>query len=172
MAGNYCCNFRIGLAYLLDVYVSRHYTKCLKKNEQIKQLQGFGNVRAFLMKKVCFFAAALLGSVLFLTVYQNAERSQILTQIKIPSYQLMMMPERAREQVKRQYQELAAQMATEGLKMDQEAFQEHLEQSAVWEELKQELSLTDNTQGTEEIEEALFLQVRAYHEIRIVWYHI
>ena len=84
-------------------------------------MQGFGNVRAFLMKKVCFFAAALLGSVLFLTVYQNAERSQILTQIKIPSYQLMMMPERAREQVKRQYQELAAQMATEGLKMDQEA---------------------------------------------------
>lgn len=160
------------MAYLLDVYVSRHYTKCLKKNEQIKQLQGFGNVRAFLMKKVCFFAAALLGSVLFLMVYQNAERSQILTQIKIPSYQLMMMPERAREQVKRQYQELAAQMATEGLKMDQEAFQEHLEQSAVWEELKQELSLTDNTQGTEEIAEALFLQVRAYYEIRIVWYHI
>lgn len=27
-------------------------------------------------------------------------------------------------------------------------------------------------QGTEEIAEALFLQVRAYHEIRIVWYHI
>ena len=77
------------MAYLLDVYVSRHYTKCLKKNEQIKQLQGFGNVRAFLMKKVCFFAAALLGSVLFLMVYQNAERSQILTQIKIPSYQLI-----------------------------------------------------------------------------------
>ena len=40
-------------------------------------------------------------------------------------------------------------MATEGLKMDQEAFQEHLEQSVVWEELKQELSLTDNMQGTE-----------------------
>lgn len=42
------------MAYLLDVYVSRHYTKCLKKNEQIKQLQGFGNVRAFLMKKSAF----------------------------------------------------------------------------------------------------------------------
>ena len=101
------------MAYLLDVYVSRHYTKCLKKNEQIKQLQGFGNVRAFLMKKVCFFAAALLGSVLFLTVYQNAERSQILTQIKIPSYQLMMLPERAQEQVKKQYQELVAQVVPE-----------------------------------------------------------
>ena len=160
------------MAYLLDVYVRRHYTKCLKKNEQIKQLQGFGNVRAFLMKKVCFFAAALLGSVLFLTVYQNAERSQILAQVKIPAYQLMMLPERAREQVKRQYQELAAQMVTEGLKMDQEAFKEHLEQSAVWEELKQELSLTENAQGTEEIAAALFLQVRAYHEIRIAWYHI
>ena len=160
------------MAYLLDVYVRRHYTKCLKKNEQIKQLQGFGNVRAFLMKKVCFFAAALLGSVLFLTVYQNAERSQILTQVKIPAYQLMMLPERAREQVKRQYQELAAQMVTEGLKMDQEAFKEHLEQLAVWEELQQELSLTENAQGTEEIAAALFLQVRAYQGIRIAWYHI
>lgn len=161
-----------GMAYLLDVYVSRHYTKCLKKNEQIKQLQGFGNVRAFLMKKVCFFAAALLGSVLFLTVYQNAERSQILTQIKIPSYQLMMLPERAQEQVKKQYQELVAQVVPETFKMDQEAFKEHLEQLAVWEELKQELSLTESVQGAEEIAEELFLQVRAYHEIRIVWYHI
>lgn len=160
------------MAYLLDVYVRRHYTKCLQKNEQIKQLQGFGNVRAFLMKKVCFFAAAFLGSVLFLAVYQNVERSQILAQVKIPAYQLMMLPERAREQVKRQYQELAAQMVTEGLKMDQEAFKEHLEQSAVWEELKQELSLTENAQGMEEIAAALFLQVRAYHEIRIAWYHI
>ena len=139
------------IAYLLDVY---------------------GNVRAFLMKKVCFFAAALLGSVLFLTVYQNAERSQILTQIKIPSYQLMMLPERAREQAKRQYQELVAQVVPETFKMDQEAFKEHLEQLAVWEELKQELSLTENAQGMEEIAAALFLQVRAYQEIRIAWYHI
>ena len=160
------------MAYLLDVYVRRHYTKCLQKNEQIKQLQGFGNVRAFLMKKVCFFAAALLGSVLFLTVYQNAERSQILTQVKIPAYQLMMLPERAQEQAKRQYQELVAEVVPETFKMDQEAFKEHLEQLAVWEELKQELSLTETVQGTEEFVKALFLQVRAYQGIRIAWYHI
>ena len=124
------------------------------------------------MKKVCFFAAALLGSVLFLTVYQNAERSQILTQIKIPSYQLMMLPERAQEQVKKQYQELVAQVVPETFKMDQEAFKEHLEQLAVWEELKQELSLTESVQGAEEFVKALFLQVRAYQGIRIAWYHI
>lgn len=160
------------MAYLLDVYVRRHYTKCLQKNEQIKQLQGFGNVRAFLMKKVCFFAAAFLGSVLFLAVYQNVERSQILAQVKIPAYQLMMLPERAQEQAKRQYQELVAQVVPETFKMDQEAFKEHLEQLAVWEELKQELSLTETVQGTEEFVKALFLQVRAYQGIRIAWYHI
>lgn len=93
---------------------------------------------------------------MFLTVYQNAERSQILTQIKIPSYQIMMLPERAQEQVKKQYQELVAQVVPETFKMDQEAFKEHLEQSAVWEELKQELSLTENAQGAEEIAEELF----------------
>ena len=114
----------------------------------------------------------LLGSVLFLTVYQNAERSQILTQIKIPSYQLMMLPERAQEQVKKQYQELVAQVVPETFKMDQEAFKEHLEQLVVWEELKQELSLTESVQGAEEFVKALFLQVRAYQGIRIAWYHI
>ena len=158
------------MAYLLDVYVRRHYTKCLQKNEQIKQLQGFGNVRAFLMKKVCFFAAAFLGSVLFLAVYQNVERSQILAQVKIPAYQLMMLPERAQEQAKRQYQELVAEVVPETFKMDQEALKQ--EQLAVWEELKQELSLTETVQGTEEFVKALFLQVRAYQGIRIDWYHI
>lgn len=98
---------------------------------------------------------------MFLTVYQNAERSQILTQIKIPSYQLMMLPERAQEQVKKQYQELVAQVVPETFKMDQEAFKEHLEQLAVWEELKQELSLTESVRGREEFVKALFLQVRA-----------
>ena len=83
-----------------------------------------------------------------------------------------MLPERAQEQAKRQYQELVAQVVPETFKMDQEAFKEHLEQLAVWEELQQELSLTENAQGMEEIAAALFLQVRAYHEIRIVWYHI
>lgn len=63
-------------------------------------------------------------------------------------------------------------MVPETFKMDQEAFKEHLEQLAVWEELKQELSLTETVQGTEEFVKALFLQVRAYQGIRIDWYHI
>ena len=109
---------------------------------------------------------------MFLAVYQNVERSQILAQVKIPAYQLMMLPERAQEQAKRQYQELVAQVVPETFKMDQEAFKEHLEQLAVWEELKQELSLTETVQGTEEFVKALFLQVRAYQGIRIAWYHI
>ena len=82
------------------------------------------------------------------------------------------MPERAQEQVKKQYQELVAQVVPETFKMDQEAFKEHLEQLAVWEELKQELSLTESVQGAEEFVKALFLQVRAYQGIRIAWYHI
>ena len=47
-------------------------------------------------------------------------------------------------------------MVPETFKMDQEAFKEHLEQLAVWEELKQELSLTESVQGAEEFVKALF----------------
>lgn len=55
---------------------------------------------------------------MFLAVYQNVERSQILAQVKIPAYQLMMLPERAQEQAKRQYQELVAEVVPETFKME------------------------------------------------------
>lgn len=55
----------------LDGYLCRHYTKCLRKNEQLKQLQGFGNVRAFLMRKVCFGAAGLFVTAAVLLAYER-----------------------------------------------------------------------------------------------------
>jgi len=160
------------IANLLDRYVKKHYTKCLQKNEQIKQLQGFGNIRAFLMKKICFFTVAFVGSVLFLTAYQNVQRTQILSQAKIPSYQLMVLPEKAQEQVKEKYQKLVKQIVAVTGKEQETVFKKTLEQMTLWKELKQELLAGESEQSAGELESALYSQLEAYQKIRLCWYHI
>lgn len=160
------------IANLLDRYVKKHYTKCLQKNEQIKQLQGFGNIRAFLMKKICFFTVAFVGSVLFLTAYQNVQRTQILSQVKIPSYQLMVLPEKAQEQVKEKYQNLVKQIAAVTGKEQETVFKKTLEQMPLWKEIKQELLAGESEQSAGELESALYSQLEAYQKIRLCWYHI
>lgn len=157
---------------LLDRYVKKYYTKCLQKNEQIKQLQGFGNIRAFLMKKICFFTVAFVGSVLFLTAYQNVQRTQILSQAKIPSYQLMVLPEKAQEQVKEKYQKLVKQIVAVTGKEQETVFKKTLEQMQLWNEIKQELLAGESEQSAGELESALYLQWEAYQKIRLCWYHI
>lgn len=160
------------IANLLDRYVKKHYTKCLQKNEQIKQLQGFGNIRAFLMKKICFFTVAFVGSVLFLTAYQNVQRTQILSQAKIPSYQLMVLPEKAQEQVKEKYQKLVKQIVAVTGKEQETVFKKTLEQMQLWNEIKQELLAGESEQSAGELENALYSQLEAYQKIRLCWYHI
>lgn len=157
---------------LLDRYVKKHYTKCLQKNEQIKQLQGFGNIRAFLMKKICFFTVAFVGSLLFLTAYQNVQRTQILSQVKIPSYQLMVLPEKAQEQVKEKYQNLVKQIVAVTGKEQETVFKKTLEQMPLWKEIKQELLAGESEQSAGELESALYSQWEAYQKIRLCWYHI
>lgn len=161
-----------GITNLLDRYVKKHYTKCLQKNEQIKQLQGFGNIRAFLMKKICFFTVAFVGSVLFLTAYQNVQRTQILSQAKIPSYQLMVLPEKAQEQVKEKYQNLVKQIVAVTGKEQETVFKKTLEQMTLWKEIKQELLAGESEQSAGELENALYSQLEAYQKIRLCWYHI
>ncbi|MDD6037498.1 MAG: hypothetical protein PUD20_01675 [bacterium] len=50
----------------IDRRISRRYSYYLKKNEQLKQLQGYGNIRQFLVRKlICAVAAAGMISVIF-----------------------------------------------------------------------------------------------------------
>lgn len=42
------------LAAAIDTHISHHYSRYLKKNEALKVLQGFGNVREFLVKKLMY----------------------------------------------------------------------------------------------------------------------
>lgn len=48
------------LAILIDRRIAAHYSRYLKKNEMLKVLQGFGNIREFLVQKLlCAFGSVL-----------------------------------------------------------------------------------------------------------------
>lgn len=51
---------------LIDAHIFAHYSYYLRKNEQLKVLQGFGNIREFLVKKLLSAGAMLLLSALLL----------------------------------------------------------------------------------------------------------
>lgn len=55
-----------GLATLIDLHIAAHYSRYLKKNEALKVLQGFGNIREFLVQKLfcALFGALLAGAVM------------------------------------------------------------------------------------------------------------
>jgi hypothetical protein len=46
------------VAVPVDAHIARHYSRYLKKNETLKLLQGFGNIREFLVKKLLFALSA------------------------------------------------------------------------------------------------------------------
>lgn len=55
-------------AAFIDGHIARHYSRYLKKNESLKVLQGFGNIREFLVRKLlasaglcAFLGVTLLG---------------------------------------------------------------------------------------------------------------
>lgn len=51
-------------AKLIDVHIAAHYSRYLRKNEMLKVLQGFGNIREFLVQKlVCACGSLLFAGV-------------------------------------------------------------------------------------------------------------
>lgn len=59
------------LAMFIDRHIAAHYSRYLKKNEALKVLQGFGNIREFLVQKLlcalgcgCFVCAMMAGCLI------------------------------------------------------------------------------------------------------------
>lgn len=55
---------------LIDRHIARHYSHYLKKNETLKKLQGFGNIREFFVRKL--LTAALLAPGLWMVICGSA----------------------------------------------------------------------------------------------------
>jgi hypothetical protein len=57
------------LAAVIDRHIARHYSRYLNKNETLKMLQGFGNIREFLVRKLLWALAGAGGFLLLLIGY-------------------------------------------------------------------------------------------------------
>lgn len=152
---------------MTDRYISRNYTRCLKKNEQLKQLQGFGNIREFLVKKVCFFIVGCFLSIAFFLSCHQAERTQILSQNGIPQYRLMGLQEEQRKEVELLYKKLAENAMQE----------DHTERFSalggpMWTELEEKLGIRENEAAMQEIRGMMKQQAAQYGAIRWRWYEL
>ncbi|MBO5245909.1 MAG: hypothetical protein J6B28_01465 [Eubacterium sp.] len=70
------------IASVIDAKISRHYSKYLKRNEMLKVLQGFGNIREFLVKKILFAVMLSVLVVVVLFGYMAADGWQTLGAIR------------------------------------------------------------------------------------------
>lgn len=73
------------LGRLIDRQISAHYSYYLRKNEQLKVLQGFGNIREFLVKKLVCAGVASLSAVLLFAGGQLAGGAQGQTDVFVPA---------------------------------------------------------------------------------------
>ena len=66
------------VAALIDRHIAAHYSRYLKKNEMLKVLQGFGNIREFLVQKLlCAFGSAFFVCVIMTGCYAAGAGSRI-----------------------------------------------------------------------------------------------
>lgn len=64
---------------LIDCRIAAHYSRYLRKNEQLKLLQGYGNIREFLVKKLLSALLCACGMGGLFLGYQIVRHSQNIT---------------------------------------------------------------------------------------------
>lgn len=80
----------------IDRYINKNYTSCLKKNEVLKKIQGYGNIREFLLKKVLYTMIGAFASFLLLCnfhMYKNMWHWQEIGLVMVTMLGMFFLPE-------------------------------------------------------------------------------
>lgn len=109
------------LSKIIDRYINWRYTYCFRKNELLKELQGYGNIREFLVKKLMWGAVGCICGLVMLQGYFYAEREQIRNDVVLNEYQSMLIKEP--EKYDQLLQEYFIQMAAQKEDADRENYQ-------------------------------------------------
>jgi len=141
--------------FCVDWQISRRYSRYLKKNEELKKLQGFGNIRQFLVRKcLCgLFGGALLLAALALV--KQTGRIQLGQEFSVPSVWTVELSEEEKQQMTRLLREEFAQM---------------MEENAAFAELDSKDWAGYSAQIQEACTELLEKQKEAYDAIHFTWY--
>ncbi len=100
---------------LINAKVNRHFQYYLKRNEGLKLLQGYGNIREFLLKKYCSGAGYFLFGIFLSGMIWGIGRSDIEEQLQFPELYTLMEEEEVtevEEKMREQYRLLCGEELT------------------------------------------------------------
>ncbi len=101
---------------LADMYIEKHYSKCLRKNEELKRLQGFGNIKVFLTRQVLFMlCGALLAFSLCFAAFMY-EKKESLRDVSLNEYRVYNMDETAKQRLSEELTDYFRLLIEEGVR--------------------------------------------------------
>ena len=101
---------------LLDEYISRHYSLYLRKNEELKKLRGYGNIRGFIIKRILFSILGILISFAFCFGTFGYERKISLRDVSVDEYRVPGMDEASKNMLSEQLSEYFGILIDEGIR--------------------------------------------------------
>lgn len=149
------------LSQWIDRYISRNYTECLKKNEYLKELQGNGNIREFLTKKILWACLGMVCAVVLLVGSLKMEKEQIQRNICLSEYQEILVEDAGA--VNTLMHDIFFQILEENEKQ-----REELQQLLKMELRKQSVP----EEETDLLIEKLNNELTKYKAVKVKWYHL
>ncbi len=145
------------IGYLVDKKISRRYSRCLQKNEELKKLQGFGNIRQFILRR--YICAALGFFFVFTGVHlvKHAARAQLQQEFAVPSVWTVELTETEK-------QELSGTLRAAFGRLLETGEDTAVLNSAQWAAYSEQLRKA--------CEMLLEKQLKAYRRIRFYWYDL
>lgn len=147
---------KTAVCYVIDKKISRRYSYFLKKNEELKKLQGFGNIRQFLVRR--YLSAALCAALMFagIVLVKQTGRMQMRQEFVLAPVWTVELSEMEKKNLSEQMQQEFEQMIAEGRDTAD------LSQESGW--------VMYSTQIQKACEKLLEEQKEVYGQIRFRWY--
>ena len=101
---------------LADFHIGRHYTHYLRKNEELKKLRGFGNVKEFLVRQILFMTGGFLLSVTLCFAAFSYEKNESLRKVEINEYRVYNMDEAQKQALSERLTEYFMMLKDEGVR--------------------------------------------------------
>ena len=102
--------------FLLDEHISRHYSLYLRKNEELKKLRGYGNIRGFIIKRILFALAGFLISFVFCFATFCYEKKTSLRDVSVNEYRIPGMDDDTKIRLSEELSEYFRTLIDEGVK--------------------------------------------------------
>ena len=100
----------------VDSYIDRHYSRCLRKNEELKRLRGFGNIREYFVRRVLFSICGFMLSFSLCFAAFLFEKKESLRPVELSEYKVFNLDDQVKERLSEQLTEYFTMLKDEGVR--------------------------------------------------------